>query len=359
MKNKTLFSLIAGCLLAFACSENRPTNTYTVEGTLTDTTLNGTTLYLLDYDSNRNIDSTVVKNGKFIFTGIVDSSRFCRIDVGREFINLILESGKMTANLEKHNVEGTPLNKELAQFSLRQDSMYTIIRTEMDKLKEQEQDPVKLSQKQEEFQQQWTADYLTILNNTLEKNSNNEIGVIILREMSMLPTTEALDSALSKVGEVVLNKKRIKRLILNNEALKTTAVGKPFVDFSGEDINGKKVSLSDYAGKGKYVLVDFWASWCGPCRQETPNIVELYKKHKGKAFEVVSVAVWDKPEDTKEAIKEDKLTWPQIINTGETPTNLYGILGIPHIILIGPDGTIVTRNLRGDAMKTKIAEVLK
>lgn len=359
MKNKTLISLIAGCLLAFACTKNQPSNTYIVEGVVPDTTFNGKTLYLLDYDNNRYVDSTVVENGKFIFTGQADTSRFCRIDIGREFANLILESGKMTVNLENHNVEGTPLNAELAQYRHLQDSMFNLSMAEFERLKNEEQDLVKRAQMQDEFNKKWGADYVAMLNSILDKNSNNEIAVIVITDMSMLDYPMEFDAAVSKVGKMVLDKKKIKKIIKKNEALKNTSVGKQFVDFSGEDIDGKKVSLSDYVGKGKYVLVDFWASWCGPCRAETPNVVELYKQYKGKGLEVVSVAVWDEAKDTRKAIEEDKLTWPQILNTGETPCELYGILGIPHIVLLGPDGTVVARDLRGDGMKAKVKEVMK
>ena len=107
------------------------------------------------------------------------------------------------------------------------------------------------------------------------------------------------------------------------------------------------------------VVVDFWASWCGPCRAETPVLAEIYNQYKNKDLEVLGVAVWDNPENTQKAIEELKITWPQILNAGDKPTKLYGINGIPHIILFGPDGTIISRDLRGDAMKAKVKEVIE
>ena len=143
------------------------------------------------------------------------------------------------------------------------------------------------------------------------------------------------------------------------EIWKKTAEGQMFTDFTIEQPDGTKASLSDYVGKGKYVLVDFWASWCGPCRGEIPNIKELYDKYHAKGLDVLGVAVWDKPEDTQAAIKELGIVWPQIINAQQIPTELYGIQGIPHIILFAPDGTIAARDLRDEAMKEKVAEVMK
>ena len=102
-----------------------------------------------------------------------------------------------------------------------------------------------------------------------------------------------------------------------------------------------------------------WASWCGPCRAETPILAEVYNQYKDKGFQVLGVATWDQPKDTKKAIEDLKITWPQILNAQNTPSELYGFNGIPHIILFGPDGTIVARDLRGDALKAKVKEMMQ
>ena len=135
-----------------------------------------------------------------------------------------------------------------------------------------------------------------------------------------------------------------------------TEEGAKFLDFTIEDSDGQSVSFSDYVGKGKYVLVDFWASWCGPCKREIPNIRDAYQKYGPKGLEVLSVAVWDKPEDTKAAAKENGVVWNQIINAQQIPTDLYGIRGIPQIMLFGPDGTILKRDLRGEGIEAELAK---
>ncbi len=140
-------------------------------------------------------------------------------------------------------------------------------------------------------------------------------------------------------------------------AQEATAEGKMFVDFESE-YDGKVQKLSDYVGKGKYVLVDFWASWCGPCRQEIPNIIDVYKKYKGDKFDVIGVAVGDEPADTKQAIAEDNIPYNQILNTGDVAATVYGIRGIPHIILFGPDGTILARGLRGEMIEDAVKKAL-
>lgn len=136
-----------------------------------------------------------------------------------------------------------------------------------------------------------------------------------------------------------------------------TGEGKMFVDFKAE-YAGKTTKLSDYVGKGKYVLVDFWASWCGPCKREIPNLINVYNKFKGDKFEVLGVATWDEPDKTIEAIEKLGITYPQMLNAQKAGSDAYGILGIPEIILFAPDGTIVARGLRGEAIEKLVAEKL-
>ena len=131
---------------------------------------------------------------------------------------------------------------------------------------------------------------------------------------------------------------------------------KPFTDFSVV-YHGKTTHLSDYVGRGQYVLVDFWASWCAPCREEIPSIIAAYNKYKSKGLQVLGIAINDKPAHTETAIKELGITYPQIINSQKTATDAYGIQAIPETILFAPDGTILARGLRGEELEKKLAEI--
>ena len=137
--------------------------------------------------------------------------------------------------------------------------------------------------------------------------------------------------------------------------------GDMFIDFQIQQDPADPASivrLSDYVGKGKYVLVDFWASWCGPCRREMPNLKAVYDKFHGDKFDMLSVAVWDEPENTKKAAEELGINWNQIINAQKIPTDLYQIEGIPTIILFGPDGRIVARGIRGPQIPETVEKCL-
>ena len=133
----------------------------------------------------------------------------------------------------------------------------------------------------------------------------------------------------------------------------------PFVDIKGKDAEGNPVALSDYVGKGKYVLLDMWASWCGPCKSEIPNLLKLHNQYKNKGLTVLGLFVWDKEENLKKAVEEERMVWPQIIDTESSAMSLYGVDGIPHIILFAPDGTILKRNLRDQTMIDTVNEVMK
>ena len=122
------------------------------------------------------------------------------------------------------------------------------------------------------------------------------------------------------------------------------------------------MKLSDYVGKGKVVLIDFWASWCGPCRREMPNLVEAYKQYKDKNFEIVGVSLDRDLEAWKKGIADLNITWPQMSDLKYWDcegAKLYAVSSIPHTLLVDAEGTIVARGLHGEELQQKIAELLK
>ena len=146
------------------------------------------------------------------------------------------------------------------------------------------------------------------------------------------------------------------------EGAKRKSVGATFTDFALPDMQGVEHKLSDYAGRGNYVLVDFWASWCGPCRAEMPLVKSLYEKYHPKGFEIVGISLDNNKDDWMKAVEQLGIAWPQLSDLKawkSEAARLYDVRAIPATLLIGPDGKIVASGLRGDALRHKLAEIYK
>ena len=223
-----------------------------------------------------------------------------------------------------------------------------------------------------EFETPFMAKYNAANEAAFTSNTDNLVAVFALRNIRSEYTDAQMDSLLNLLSPTLQEHKYVKGMKNALDSRLQTAEGKMFKDFTVNNVVGltrsippqplyQEVKLSDYVGKGKYVLLDFWSPWCGPCKREIPNIKAIYDIYGGEKFEVVSIAVWER-EHVQVSINtaaELGMTWPQIFNGQREPAEIYGVEGIPHLILFGPDGTILKRGFHGyDGIHEAVSEYL-
>jgi thiol-disulfide isomerase/thioredoxin len=297
--------------------------------------------YLVNRESGEKVDSMLITEQKVKFTGTVADPYYARILVGdRRGPSFIVEPGDIVFDA-KGQCTSTPLNKALQVYS----DHYTQVANSVDTLPSDSIRTVVIAKLN-----QYT-------DSTMNAHISDPIGHILFIDKAMeCNSTAQLNKLLAEYPRFKSDKS-IQNFAASLQKAEATAPGHKFTDFTVE-YAGTTKHFSDYAGKGKWLLVDFWASWCGPCRRAMPLLKEIYEKYHEKGLDVLGVAVWDEPSDSERAAKQLQLPWPQIINAQKIPTDLYGIFGIPHIMLISPDGVIKARGIEGEELRAAVEEAL-
>lgn len=350
---KTVVSILAAAALAAACQSN----SYTVNGTVGQE--DGTMIYLMKDGSNVVVDSAEVTDGKFTFAGEQEEPVLAYVRMKRgSNVSFFLEGGNINLNFDEKTATGTSLNDQFTKLSAELQDYSKKVNERWMELRKTE--GVNVDEEIQKYIDELRGGLKNQVKKVYDNNLSNALGAYAFMVYTGMADDEEIDNVVASMKPEVAANDRVAKYLDKKAKLAATAPGTMFTDFTIEDgsVDGTPVSFSDYIGKGKYVLVDFFASWCGPCKMEMPNIKELYDAYKGEDFDVLGIAVWDKVEDTKKEVSEKSIAWPVIYNAQKIPTDIYGIEGIPQIMLFAPDGTIVARDLRGNAMKAKVKEVL-
>lgn len=369
MKKSVYLFIVAGILLS--CQNSKK---YTIIGTVADKAYEGTPVFVQQIrdDVMITVDTLVVTNGSFSLSGVADTTmlRFISLDgtvnpQQESRVPVLIEPGKLEVVFDTVvTVKGTKVNDAYTDLRQKQRDLVKSIRGVMEQYNTANMEGTMTDSLEAEINAAYDkiSGQLIDLNfNFVKANIGNDLGKFAFLSSSSMFAPEQQQEILDLADADFKAQENIQRIIVRLKNLENVAIGKKFVDFTLKDPQGNDVSLSDYAGKGKYVLVDFWAAWCEPCRREMPNVVAAYDKYKSKGFEVVGVSLDQDHQSWTQGIKDLKMTWPQMsdLQYWESPVvDLYAIVGIPHSVLLDKEGIIIEKDLRGDALPAKLAELM-
>ncbi len=347
-----------------ACTSNG----YTINGEISGVN-DGDSIFLMELNGGQinKLQGTVINDGKFQLKGVQDEPAIrylvyhFRQNDGQS-LEFFLENGTINVKMndETQSVWGTPNNdanqavmNEMQELQQKMDPIYEALAS--DEITDEQREAYTKQTKELE------DEYMQIMTRGIRKNINLAAGIDMLKKFYYYMETPQLAEIVNLIPEQFSSDETIVRIKEQIKKLTATSVGQKFTDFEMNDPAGNPIKLSDYAGNGKVVLVDFWASWCGPCRQEMPNVVKVYEQYKNKGFEIVGVSLDQTADAWKKGIADLNMTWPQMSDLKYwkcKAATIYGVDAIPHTVLIDKDGTIIERNLRGEMLYERIAELL-
>lgn len=351
----------------------------------------------LAFAERTNIDSAVLHNGQFEFSGSAAAPRFVEIlfrDLKKNpeysyedrMINLFVENaaisvkavydslpmefegwygikpGTITVTGSKSEDFYQQYEKEESALVHQKTELFEeyikVINSKEDSMATRYKKGIPVSRRMDEADSLSNRYNMTFIKSHAPDDVNAYIALQVIRYGRT--TTEQVDSLIQYFDQVKEKGFLVKRFLEKAPSYRRTAIGSTAIDMTLSDSSGKTYTLSNYIGKGKYVMLEFWASWCGPCRADIPHLKAAYQAYHPEGFEIISVSLDDKKDKWLKAMDQEKMPWMQLADMkafdGELPT-AYHINGIPYCLLFDPQGRLVTENMRGSWMDRRLIEL--
>lgn len=316
-------------------------DSYTVSITMPEDVV-GKTAYIMNSETGQNIDSTEIKSADVVFKGKIKEPILAMVVVGGyPYAQFVLEPGNLNMT-DEGLATGTPSNDAFVAYN---DSITPLVAALSGSISEEESQDI--------FMNQLVPGAVDFIVN----NPENPFSLPVFGQVAMYLDADQIVKVISAAPKLAADPD-VQRTLEMARAKANTSAGQKYVDVTAE-YDGKTQSLSEFVKPGQWTIIDFWASWCGPCKREVPGIKALYDKYHSKGLNVVGVAVRDKPEDTLAAMEQLGITWPVILNGGADVLETYGIMGIPCIMLVNPEGVIVARDLFGQQLTDAVTEAME
>lgn len=317
-----------------------------------------------------NLDSVLVVSGQNpSFTGSLDAPEilYLRTDESSKPVSFFGENSQIKIRPDFDNPDSSEINGSATHDEyMAYNDRFTKINLAKDELMKQyrsaqeESNNIRVAEIVAGFDSLSNLE-TEITKNYLTENTSSWVSPYVMRRtLYYSMDAQELKAALETLDKHLAESVYYQELKNHISVREKVSTGKVFSDFKLPTPEGTMLSLSEIAGD-KYILIDFWASWCGPCRRENPNVVALYQKFRDKGFEILGVSFDTNRENWLKAIEDDKLTWYHVSDLQgwkNAAGKIYGVNSIPHTVLIGPDNTIVAKNLRSEELEEMLSKLL-
>lgn len=370
MQIKTLLNFLLTGLMSFSlraqCSPSNDSS-FQIEGKAA-MTVKEVRLARYEKDEKVHIDSAELKNGRFTFAGIINAPEVYYLEFDENFkLPIFMDNSLIEINIDGFSgdsisIEGAGIHKDwmkVHQDIQKFDNQLDEIRDAYYKAK---------SDGDEQLKSQFSRDYDSIeyrkdsfIDAFITGNSLSYITPYLTAKYKMYSGDPMrLENYKNSFGQSVMNSPYIEVINERIQKLKLTKIGNEIPSFTMLDTSGVMVSIEDF--RGKFVLIDFWASWCGPCRRENPNIVSAFNEYNSKGFTVVGISLDEDRKAWVNAIVKDSLSWTNLSDLGGWENELaqkFGVRSIPFSILIDPNGTILVKDLHGEFLHHELKKYLR